>query len=71
MSFTPIPNPLLVDVKSPAGAPMLSELLLMILQELRIMNLYLYELPRKLNAGEGNVLGDEPEKLREDISPLN
>ena len=59
------------ELRAATASPELNtqELLAQILVELRVMNLYLYEMPRVLNDGIGHLLADEPEVLRNYLAP--
>lgn len=55
------------ELRATTSSPGLNtqELLGLILAELRVLNFYLYELPRMLNAGEGYSPHDAPDRLRD------
>jgi len=74
MAYTPaLVEPIEVKFENgDAAAPLrMVETLELMLRELRIMNLYLYELPRQLNSGTDPSAWDEPDDIRNDESLFN
>ena len=61
-----LPSPLPVIDGLKEGHTTQEELLKQILIELRVISLYLYELPRQLNQGTDPIYTDEPSYLRND-----